>query len=98
MKYTVRKSVIYVVGKIWMPAITCSQQITVNAYDVGHLRDGSGKITRESVEQWLDKHTGDFRSVQDFSASIEDGDITIDIPWASEDGEMAYLDTLPSED
>ena len=98
MKYTVRKSVIDVVGKIWMPAITASQRIVLNAHDLEHLRDDDGKITRESVERWFSTHPGDFQSIQDFSASIEDGDNTIDIPWASEDGEMAYLDTVSVED
>ena len=98
MKYIVCKSVIYVVGHLWMPDIIASQQITVSAYDVRYLRDDRGKITRESVEQWLGTHTGNFQFIHDFSASIEDGDNTVDIPWASEDGELEYLDTLPSED
>lgn len=94
MKYMVRKSFVAVVGKIWMPAITASLHIRLSEYDINNMRDESGKITRESVEQWLCTHTGDFQSIQDFSASIEDGENTIDIPWASEDGEMAYCDTL----
>lgn len=31
-------------------------------------------------------------------ASIEDGDQTLDFPWASEESEYAYYDTLPAED
>ena len=37
-------------------------------------------------------NAGDFASIIDFSASIEDGENTVDIPWASEEGEIAYSD------
>ena len=92
MRYTVRKSVVYVVGKIWMPAITAGQEIVLRDYDVENCRDDNGQITRESVSEWLGGNTGDFQSIEDFSASIEDGDQTVDIPWATEEGEMAYSD------
>jgi len=75
-----------------MPAVTCSQIQTLSGYDVENCRDDEGKITRDSVEQWLTTHSGDFQSVQDFSASIEDGGNTVEIPWATEDGEMAFND------
>lgn len=96
MRYTVRKSVVWIVGKIWIPMVTCSQTIELRAYDIENIRahDDDGNITRDAVEQWLYTHAGDFSSIQDFSASIEDGDTTIDIPWATEDGEIAYDDTL----
>lgn len=98
MKYTVRKSIVRVVGRIWMPAVIASNVITMSAYDIDNARDEDGKITRESVEDWLGSHAGDFQSIIDFEASIEDGDLTIDIPFASEDGEMAYIDTLGDEE
>ena len=93
MRYTVYKSVIWIVGKIWMPRITCSHTIELRAYDVENIRDDDGKITRDAIAQWLCTHAGDFSSIQDFAASIEDGTETIDIPWATEDGEIAYTDT-----
>lgn len=98
MRYQVRKSVIDVVGKIWMPNVTASMRLEPSSYDVENMRDEDGAITRDSVEDWLGSHAGDFRSVIDFAASIEDGDSTIDLPWATEDGEFAYLDTFPCED
>ena len=95
MRYTVRKSLVYVVGKIWMPmGPLFAQTFTVRADD---LLDDDGKITRESVEQWLCCHAGDFSSIEDFSASIEHGEETIDIPWASEEGELAYCDATCGE-
>lgn len=99
MKYTVRKSLVWIVGRIWMPAIVCSQVLTLSNYDVENIRaHGDGNITRDAVEQWLMSHSGDFQSVLDFAASIEDGGRTIDIDWATEDGETLYNDTLSSED
>jgi hypothetical protein len=98
MKYVVCKSVVWVVGKIWMPAVTCGQTITLTAHDVENCRDDDGKITRDSVSDWIDSNAGDFQSITDFSASIEDGDATIDIPWATEAGEMAFMDATSEED
>jgi hypothetical protein len=96
MRYTVRKSFIDVVGKIWMPAVTCSLRINLRAYDIENIRGrvSDNQITREDVESWLMTHSGDFQSVEDFSASIEDGDQTLDFPFATEAGELAYMDTM----
>ena len=93
MRYTVRKSLVYVVGNLWMGGLAATT-ITMSAYDVENARDDEGKITRDSVEQWLTSHSGDFQSVKDFSASIEDGDQTIDIPWSSEEAECDYSDCM----
>jgi hypothetical protein len=104
MRYTVRKSIVRIVGTIWMPHVTCAQVRDLSDYDVGNIRDiaefmGEEGITRKAVEYWLGGNAGDFSHVIDFEASIEDGDKTIDIPWASEDGEFAYIDAMSgSED
>ena len=97
MKYTKKTSVVYVVGVIWMPAITCAQTLTLSDYDIRNAQDENGAVTRESLEQWLTSHTGNFRSVTDFSASLEVGDDTVEIPWATEEGELAYLDATCNE-
>ena len=96
MKVFQRYSYVDVVGSIWMPNVTCSMRYDLRPApwnDVNDVRGDDGTITRDSVEQWLATHAGDFQSIQDFSASIEDGEATIDIPWATEDGELAYLDS-----
>lgn len=117
MKYTVRKSIVRLVGQIWMPSVVCAQTKELTDYDVDNIRGlaahrmgivehavssyGAGTgvtITREDVEQWLAMNSGDFQNVTDFEASIEDGDKTIDIPWASEDGEYAYIDAVSKGD
>jgi hypothetical protein len=72
VRYTVRKSVVRVIGQIWMPSTTAAQTYELSDYDVDNARDDEGKITRESVQRWLDTHAGDFASVTDFEASIED--------------------------
>ena len=89
-----RFSYVDVVGVIWMPTVMCSLRINVRPYDVEHMRDDDGTITRSSVEDWLTTHSGDFRAATDFRASIEDGNDTIDIEFATEGGEMAYYDTM----
>ena len=92
MKYTVRKSIVMIVGKIWMPQITAGMTKELSQYDVDNCRDEDGKITRESVEDWLGTNAGDFSKVADFYASIEDGDTTVIIPWADEESESVWCD------
>jgi len=97
MRYVVRKSIVEVVGEIWMPYGTvCATTYTLSGYDVENCRNDNGQITRDSVERWVGMHSGDFSSVRDFRASLEDGDETVDIPWASEEGELAFVDCTAS--
>ncbi len=94
MKYLVRKSVVDVVGRIWMPQAVCSLRITMSQYDLDNARDDDGKITRDSLELWLMTHTGDFSQIIDWQASIEDGSETLEFPFSTEDGESQYLNTI----
>ena len=99
MRYTVRKSVIEVLGVIWLPAVECGQVMTLSGYDVENAKDDEGRLTRDSVERWLCTHAGDFSSILDFHASIEDGEATVEIPWASEEHELRFCDAMyPAED
>lgn len=101
MKYTVSKSLVSVIGKLWMPNATAATSITASSYDVENMRDDEGVIDRDSVEQWLMSHSGDFSRVLDFAASIEDptSGETITIDWADEDSEFTYSDCMfPSDD
>lgn len=100
MRYTVRKSFVEVVGTIWMPAVTCSLRIDLGQWEIDQIADRldhpdsiDPAAWREALDDWLTTHSGDFQSVDDFAASIEYGDATIDIPWGSEAGEMAYCET-----
>ena len=94
MQYLIQKSIVQIIGVIWMPAVTCAKELTLSPYDVDNARDHGGKITRESVAQWLTTHSGDFQSVADFSASIEDGEMTVEIPWSIEESEFAFNDCM----
>jgi hypothetical protein len=96
MKYTVTKSVVQVIGTIWLPTVTAALDYTLDGFDVENLKEGSesGEVTRESVQDWLDTHAGDFCEVTDFYASIEDGDETIEIPWQDEESELTYNDCM----
>jgi len=99
MKYTMRVSYVDVVGNGWMPRCPMATRYTLTSSDVDNARDDEGKITRESVELWLGSHSGDFSSVTDFSASLEDGEATVDIPWAEEDNELEFgFIMYPEED
>ena len=93
MRYEVRTSIVQVIGNIWQPGIgLCTYQYTLSPYNVENCQDDLGAITRESVQQWLDCNAGDFQKIVDFWASIEHGDSTVEIPWATEEGELAYLE------
>ena len=94
MKYIVRKSIVQVVGHIWMPNVQAAQDHVLDSYDVDNARDDEGNITRDSVQRWLDTHAGDFSSVDDFWASIENDGDTVEIPWENEDNEFAYNDAM----
>ena len=88
MRYTVRKSIIDVVGTLWQPGVTAAERLELTPFDVENIKAwGAGTITREAVQAWLDTHTGDFSRVIDFHASIEDEENTVDIPWTMSDVE-----------
>lgn len=85
----IRDDHVTVVGTLWMPAVTCSMRYSIGAYE----RENIGEPTRENVADWLTSNSGDFQSIEDFCASI--GDVEID--WATEEGELAYYDTVSEE-
>ena len=98
-KITIRRSYIIILGRLWMPQCMASMYKMLSAYYAENIRaEGDGEITREAIEQWLAVNSGDFSSVVDFVASIEDGDETRDFEWTTEENEIAYLATLPAEE
>lgn len=85
-----RRAYVEVLGKIWMPATTAAHSYQLTDYDLSNI----GTFTRDSVEQWLAAHAGDFQSITDFHAVCGEEDI----PWKSEESEVAYNDAMyPSE-
>ena len=71
-----------VIGTIWMPAVTCAMDYNLSDYDLENI----GDFTCDNVEQWLTSHSGDFQSIQDFTAQCGD----TEIPWKSEKSEDIY--------
>lgn len=95
MRYTVRVSYVDVIGPIWMPTTTAAMRYTLDRFAIENIRAyGDGTITREAVDEWLSCHSGDFQSIADFSASIEDGDDTLDFEWSDPDSELVYMDSM----
>jgi len=99
MRYVVRKSIIKILGTIWLPPIQAALELTLSDNDVNNIRDRVELgITRRNVESWLDCNAGDFQSVEDFMASLEDGTETIEIPWSSDEAMIAYTSCMyPAE-
>jgi hypothetical protein len=94
MRYVVQKSLVQVIGIIWMPATTAAMEYQLSSYDVENARDENGLLTRESVLDWLNRNAGDFQSVTDFRADIADGDRDVVIEWADEESELTYSDCM----
>lgn len=98
MRYVAQRNIVYVVGHIWMPNAETAMEYDLSDEDVQALLEEFGAITREAIESWATIHTGDFESIDDFSASIEVGDNTVDIPWANEESYRIYMDLMYGSD
>jgi len=87
---------VQVIGTIWMPAVTAAMQYPLRDYDIDNMVGEDGcTITREDIDMWLTTHSGDFRSIDDFAAYIDD----TEYPWEHEESECTYNDCMyPCED
>lgn len=95
--YVIHKSTIDVIGNIWQPGVgTCAITYEPNFHDVKNMYAdvGGTYLTRESVERWLLLHSGDFSHVEDFRASIWDGERDWDFDFASEESELTFNDCM----
>lgn len=104
MKYTVIKSVISVIGPIWMPfGMVCAMDYDLDSYQMGNLlanvEEGEG-LSRDHVERWLALNSGDFQNVIDFRADLELPDGTnFTSEWESEESESHFSDCMfPQEE
>ena len=100
MRYEKHESYVDVIGRIWMPAATCAMRYPMSDHDVANARNDAGELTRESVEQWLSTHSGDFQSIEDFRISISLADGTdFDSDWEhGDDSACTYSDCMYQED
>ena len=92
MRYLVERNFVQVIGTIWQPgAAQCAMEYPLSPHDVANI----GRFTRANVETWLSAHSGDFQSIDDFRASVGDGEID----WESEESEFTYNDCVfPAEE
>lgn len=97
MRYIVTRQIIQVIGQIWWPiGATCAQEYQLSGYDIENIGDIND---RDSVEDWLSCHSGDFSQILDFRAdfTIDGADVVHE--WKSEDSEFTFSDCMfPSED
>jgi len=70
--------------------LMCAYDYPVDAYDIENMTDDEGEITRDSVENWLSAHAGDFRSIEDFSGHVANKEF----PWTNDDSEIIYFDCM----
>lgn len=96
MRYLVRKSIIDVLGYIWMPHALCAQRIELSDYDVDNLA-GEERPTREHVEQWLATHASEFSEIVDFRASLEIGNETVNLDFSEPENEWRWQDSMFGE-
>lgn len=97
MKYTVTKSVIWVLGVMWMPPVPATMTLELDDYDINNLRsrrEASDGNWRNAVERWLSLNSGDFQEVLDFSASLEIDDETVNLDWENPESEFQYNDLI----
>ena len=95
VKILIRKSIIEVIGTIWMPPVTAAYTYTLCEWQVDNqLRSGRGTVTRKSIRDWLDRNAGDFQRIDDFHASIEVGDETVDVPWKKDESKSVWADCM----
>ena len=83
-RYTVIVKQVEVIGHIWQPCGICAMTYSLRDYDIENIRAyGADELTRDAVEKWLAVNAGDFQSIGDFHADIDE----FDSPWASEESE-----------
>lgn len=99
MRYVVRRSEVYVLGRLWWPyGVVAAQTKLLDAYDLRNLPGADGRVTRTSLAQWLMCNSGDFSEVVDFAASLEIGDATVIISWNNPESDLQFILASEGED
>ncbi len=95
--YTVKENYVNVLGYMWLPNSQATYRYDLRQYAIDNMKDDEEKITRESVENWLSMNAGDFQSITDFYAIIDNESVVID--WEKEENEITFNDIqFPVED
>lgn len=96
MKITKAISYVKVIGRTW-EGYTAAMQYPINP--ATELKYPNGKAVDNNIHsgdlenilrKWINGHTGDFETITDFSASLEVGENTVDIPWENDNSEEQY--------
>ncbi len=93
MKITKIISRINVLGKLWYGQIAATTY-PLNSFQIESIRtyrDGAF-ISRDAVEKWLIRNSGDFQEIIDFSVTIGDGEF--DSSWEKEESEWMFCDYM----
>ena len=97
MRVTYTLNRIEVLGHIWQPGIgPCATSRDLSAYDVENAKDEDGRLTRESVQRWIDLNMGDFSEVIDFSADFGDNEFVSD--WEDQEHGYEFVSAMYGED
>lgn len=93
----IRKSYIHIIGELWYPG-TGATTLTASDHDLENMQDDDGAYTRESIDNWIGAHSGDFQSVTDWSAdlSLSNG-VDIEFPFENKKNEFAFSDIMYGE-
>lgn len=76
-----------ITGGIWMPyGMKAATVHRLTDYDVENMQDDNGNITRESVDRWVGLNSGDFSSVDGWSAMVEG----MEFPFEDEEVELQF--------
>lgn len=99
MRVTKTYSEIQVLGKIWMPNTMAGMEMSLSSFEVENCKDSDENITKESVREWLDSHSGDFSEVIDFAYDLTLGDgnngwVDYVGGWENEDNEIDFLSCM----
>ena len=94
-KYTVVTDEIYLVGKGWYND-TIAYDLRLTSHDLQNIIDDAQyqgtPINRDVVQRYIDKHSGDFSSITDWSADFGHLDLCFD--WETDEGEYDYNDCM----
>ena len=91
MRISYTRNYVRVIGKIWMPPITAAMEYTLSDSELESNHIDRDNPTRDQIQRWVSTETGDFRSIEDFSADIGDRGI---VPWFKEESECTYNDCM----
>ena len=92
-----RISCIDVIGKIWMPPVTCAMRYDLDDWAVRRIFDEAPEdpYNREAVESYLMMHSGDFQSIQDFRYTISDAQgRDADGDWKDEESDCIFSECM----